>query len=79
MLNLLSNAIKYNKPDDCIDTYAEELSCGGTIEAESQLGKGTKTTVILLFMLAAEEQIQEEREKEKKFVPEDIWQNICFH
>ena len=30
MVNLLSNAIKYNKSNGTIDTYAEELSCGGT-------------------------------------------------
>lgn len=31
MVNLLSNAIKYNKPNGCIDTYAEELSCVNSI------------------------------------------------
>lgn len=31
MVNLLSNAIKYNKSNGTIDTYAEELSCDGTI------------------------------------------------
>ena len=45
---------------------------GGTIEIESEVGKGTKTTVMSPFEIATQEQILEEQQKEKEFVPEDI-------
>ena len=45
---------------------------GGTIEIENEVGKGTKTTVMIPFEIATQEQILEEKQKEKEFVPEDI-------
>ena len=45
---------------------------GGTIEIENEVGKGTKTTVMIPFEIATQEQILEEQQKEKEFVPEDI-------
>ena len=45
---------------------------GGTIEIEREVGKGTKTTVMIPFEIATQEQILEEQQKEKEFVPEDI-------
>lgn len=45
---------------------------GGSIEVESQLGKGTKTTVILPFQIASEKQIMKEQQKDKKPCPQDL-------
>ena len=45
---------------------------GGTIEVESQLGCGTKMTVVLPFELASEKQILEEKQKEKEKISDSI-------
>ena len=45
---------------------------GGTIEVESQLGCGTKMTVVLPFELASEKQILEEKQKEKEKISDRI-------
>ena len=45
---------------------------GGTIEVESQLGCGTKMTVVLPFELASEKQILEEKQKEKEKTSDSI-------
>lgn len=45
---------------------------GGTIEVESQLGCGTKMTVVLPFELASEKQILEEKQKEKEKISDNI-------
>ena len=45
---------------------------GGTIKVESQLGCGTKMTVVLPFELASEKQILEEKQKEKEKISDSI-------
>lgn len=45
---------------------------GGTIEVESQLGCGTKMTVVLPFEIASEKQILEEKQKEKEKISDSI-------
>ena len=45
---------------------------GGTIKVESQLGCGTKMTVVLPFELASEKQILEEKQKEKEKTSDSI-------
>ena len=45
---------------------------GGTMEVESQLGCGTKMTVVLPFELASEKQILEEKQKEKEKISDSI-------
>ena len=45
---------------------------GGMIEVESQLGCGTKMTVVLPFELASEKQILEEKQKEKEKISDSI-------
>ena len=45
---------------------------GGMIEVESQLGCGTKMTVVLPFELASEKQILEEKQKEKEKTSDSI-------
>ena len=45
---------------------------GGTIEVESQLGCGTKMTVVLPFELASEKQILKEKQKEKEKISDSI-------
>ncbi|MFR3494881.1 MAG: hypothetical protein ACLTTJ_14245 [Blautia sp.] len=47
---------------------------GGTIEVESQLGCGTKMTVVLPFELASEKQILEEKQKEKEKISTAFWE-----
>ena len=50
---------------------------GGMIEVESQLGCGTKMTVVLPFELASEKQILEEKQKEKEKTSTAFWEKEC--
>lgn len=45
---------------------------GGTIDVESELGEGTKTTIVLSFEIATEEQFRKEQQKDKEYNLKDL-------